>query len=146
MSRRYWQNTRNRRESSRNRRGSTRRSTIPSWILWNPSRKARHGQAAERRAEPDSPRGMTSFYHVISVRRFGNLPAKVSHLDIRLPLDSTSRRTPLPSANASYCRARSGLSPLGYSTCWVHKKAHCNVLLQCAFLLWATPHNSRLTA
>ena len=40
--------------------------------------------------------------------------------DIRLPSDSTSRWTPLPSANASYCRARSGLSPPSCCPCWAH--------------------------
>ena len=59
-------------------------------------------------------------YYVISVRRFGSLPAKVPHLDIRLPSDSTSRWTPLPSANASYCRARSGLSPPSCYPCRAH--------------------------
>ena len=61
-------------------------------------------------------------YYVISVRRFGSLPAKVPHLDIRLPSDSTSRWTPLPSANASYCRARSGLSPPSCYPCRAHYK------------------------
>ena len=56
--------------------------------------------------------------YVISVRRFGSLPAKVPRLDIRLPSDSTSRWTPLPSANASYCRARCVLSPLSCCSCW----------------------------
>ena len=39
----------------------------------------------------------------------------LSTLQIRLSSDSASRRTPLPLANASHCRARSGLSP--YRTC-----------------------------
>ena len=39
----------------------------------------------------------------------------LSALQIRLSSDSASRRTPLPLANASHCRARSGLSP--YRTC-----------------------------
>ena len=43
--------------------------------------------------------------------------------DIRLPSDSTSRWTPLPSANASYCRARSGLSPLSCCSCRAHHKS-----------------------
>ena len=42
--------------------------------------------------------------------------------DIRLPSDSTSRWTPLPSANASYCRARCGLSPLSCCSCRAHIK------------------------
>ena len=59
-------------------------------------------------------------YYVISVRRFGSLPAKIPHPGIRLPSDSTSRWTPLPSANASYCRARSGLSPPSCCPCRAH--------------------------
>ena len=47
----------------------------------------------------------------------------LSTLQIRLPSDSASRRTPLPLANASRCRARSGLSP--YRTC-AHR-AHNNL-------------------
>jgi len=34
-------------------------------------------------------------YYVISIRRFGSLPANVFFADIRLPSDSTSRWTPL---------------------------------------------------
>ena len=56
-------------------------------------------------------------YYVIPVRRFGSLPASVFFADIRLPSDSTSRWTPLPSANASYCRARSGLAPPSCCPC-----------------------------
>ena len=41
--------------------------------------------------------------------------------DIRLPSDSASRRTPLPSANAPYCQARSGLSPPSCCPCGAHK-------------------------
>ena len=63
---------------------------------------------------------ITAFY-VISVRRFRSLPAKAPHLDIRLPSDSTSRWTPLPSANASYCRARSGLAPPSCCSCRAHQ-------------------------
>ena len=63
-------------------------------------------------------RPCTAFY-VISVRRFGSLPASIFFsADIRLPSDSTSRWTPLPSANASYCRARCVLSPLSCCSCW----------------------------
>ena len=62
-------------------------------------------------------------YYVISVRRFGSLPASIFFFaDIRLPSDSTSRWTPLPSANASYCRARCGLSPLSCCSCRAHQK------------------------
>ena len=42
--------------------------------------------------------------------------------DIRLPSDSASRRTPLPSANAPYCQARSGLSPPSCCPCRAHRK------------------------
>jgi hypothetical protein len=35
--------------------------------------------------------------------------------------DSTSRWTPLPSANSSCCQAYSGLSPPGYRSCRAHK-------------------------
>ena len=38
-------------------------------------------------------------------------------LCFRLPSDSASRRTPLPSANSSYCHACSGLSPPCCNTC-----------------------------
>ena len=58
----------------------------------------------------------------ISVRRPGTLPARTPRPDIRLPSDSTSRWTPLPSANASCYRARSGLSPPSYRPCRAHKK------------------------
>ena len=43
-----------------------------------------------------------------------------SEFCLRLPSDSVSRRTPLPLATASRCRARSGLSP--YRTC--ARRAH----------------------
>src|SRR5699024_2076308 len=41
---------------------------------------------------------------------------------LRLPSDSTSRWTPLPSANSSYCQACSGLSPPSYRPCWAHNE------------------------
>ena len=41
---------------------------------------------------------------------------------LRLPSDSASRRTPLPSANSSYCQACSGLSPPSYRSCRAHKE------------------------
>ena len=51
------------------------------------------------------------------------LPASIFFpADIRLPSDSTSQWTPLPSANASYCRARCGLSPLSCCSCRAHQK------------------------
>ena len=49
-------------------------------------------------------------------------PLLISRNNIRLPSDSTSRWTPLPSANASCYRARSGLSPPSYRPCWAHQK------------------------
>ena len=39
-----------------------------------------------------------------------------------LPSDSTSRWTPLPLANSSYCQVCSGLSPLSCNTCRAHIK------------------------
>ena len=39
---------------------------------------------------------------------------------LRLPSDSTSRWTPLPLANSSYCQACSGLSPPSHCTCRAH--------------------------
>ena len=41
---------------------------------------------------------------------------------LRLPSDSASRRTPLSSANSSYCQACSGLSPPSYYACQAHNK------------------------
>ena len=41
---------------------------------------------------------------------------------LRLPSDSTSRWTPLPLANSSYCQACSGLSPPSYRPCRAHIK------------------------
>ena len=40
----------------------------------------------------------------------------------RLPSDSSSRRTPLPLANNSYCQVCSGLSPYSYRPCQAHMK------------------------
>ena len=60
--------------------------------------------------------------YTISVRQTGSLPASVLlNLRIRLPLDSTSRWTPLPSANTSYCQACSGLSPPSCRPSRAHK-------------------------
>lgn len=42
-------------------------------------------------------------------------------LCLRLPSDSTSRWTPLPLANSSYCQVCSGLSPPSDSACRAHK-------------------------
>ena len=54
--------------------------------------------------------------------RSGFCPSRVSILprDIRLPSDSTSRWTPLPSAGVSHCQARNGLSPSSCHPCRVH--------------------------
>ena len=41
---------------------------------------------------------------------------------LRLPSDSASRRTPLPSANSSYCQACSGLPPPSCIACRAHKQ------------------------
>ena len=41
-------------------------------------------------------------------------------LCLRLPSDSASRRTPLPSANSSYCQVCSGLSPPSDNACRAH--------------------------
>jgi hypothetical protein len=43
-------------------------------------------------------------------------------LCLRLPSDSTSRWTPLPLANTSYCHPCSGLPPPSYYSCWAHEK------------------------
>ena len=64
-------------------------------------------------------RSNTALYKV-SVRRLRTLPTVDFRNSIRLPSDSTSRWTPLPSANASCYRARSGLSPPSYRPCWAH--------------------------
>ena len=43
-------------------------------------------------------------------------------LCLRLPSDSTSRWTPLPLANSSYCQVCSGLSPPSCNACRAHNK------------------------
>ena len=74
-----------------------------------------------------------SALYAISVRQSGTLPAEaLFSLCIRLPSDSTSRWTPLPSANASYHRAHSGLSPPSYCPCRAHQK-ESGALLRSAF-------------
>ena len=61
--------------------------------------------------------------YAISVRQTGSLPVSALHcLHIRLPSDSTSRWTPLPSANSSYCQVCSGLSPPSYCPCRAHEQ------------------------
>ena len=57
-----------------------------------------------------------------SGRGFARFRISVSSENIRLPSDSISRWTPLPSANASYCQVRSGLSPPSCYPCQVHQK------------------------
>ena len=47
-------------------------------------------------------------------------PSVKSFSNIRLPSDSTSRWTPLPSANSSYCHVCSGLSPPSCNACRAH--------------------------
>ena len=68
--------------------------------------------------------------YAISVRQTGSLPVSALHcLHIRLPSDSTSRWTPLPSANSSYCQVCSGLSPPSYCPCRAHpkKRGRCRI-------------------
>ena len=60
--------------------------------------------------------------YVISVRQTRDLPVSWYIPHIQLPSDSTSRWTPLPSANASYCRAHSGLSPPSCCPCRAHNR------------------------
>ena len=62
-----------------------------------------------------------SALYEISVRRPETLPmGALLSLHIRLPPDSTSRWTPLPSASGSCYRVRSGLSPPSYRPCRAH--------------------------
>ena len=59
--------------------------------------------------------------YAVSVRQTEALPAEtLLSLRIRLLSDSVSRRTPLSSANSSYCQACSGLSPPSYYACRAH--------------------------
>ena len=67
--------------------------------------------------------------YAISVRQTGSLPVAALHsLHIRLPSDSTSRWTPLPSANSSYCQVCSGLSPPSYCPCRAHHTKRTAIL------------------
>ena len=86
-----------------------------------------------------------------SGRGFARFRISVSSENIRLPSDSISRWTPLPSANASYCQVRSGLSPPSCYPCQVHQTkpkndlfgflivytefTALNVIVECAFLM-----------
>ena len=57
---------------------------------------------------------------------------------LRLPSDSASQRTSLPSANSSYCQACSGLSPPSYRPCRAHnvkKQPMILVITGCFFTL-----------
>ena len=61
--------------------------------------------------------------YTVSVRQTEVLPAEtLSCPRIRLPSDSTSRWTPLSSANSSYCQVCSGLSPPSDCACRAHQK------------------------
>ena len=51
---------------------------------------------------------------------------------LRLLSDSVSRRTPLPSANSSYCQVCSGLPPPSYSPCRAHNQNHQCELVVCS--------------
>ena len=67
-------------------------------------------------------------------------------LCLRLPSDSTSRWTPLPLANSSYCQVCSGLSPPSDSACRAHIKKAGEVLKMriskpLPFILPQTPAN-----
>ena len=68
--------------------------------------------------------------------RSGFCPSRVSILprDIRLPSDSTSRWTPLPSAGVSHCQARNGLSPSSCHPCRVHLKKRNGLFTHSAFV------------
>ena len=58
-------------------------------------------------------------------------------LCLRLPSDSTSRWTPLPLANSSYCQVCSGLSPPNDSACRAHNRLHWHCpQCQCISIQW----------
>ncbi len=64
--------------------------------------------------------------YAVSVRQTEVLPAgTLLSPHIRLLSDSASRRTPLSSANSSYCQACSGLSPPSYYACRAHIIKNC---------------------
>lgn len=66
-------------------------------------------------------RPFQSALYVVSVRQTEVLPAgTLFSPHIRLLSDSASRRTPLSSANSSYCQVCSGLSPPSYYACRAH--------------------------
>jgi hypothetical protein len=72
-----------------------------------------------------------SALYKVSVRRPETLPVGTLRSGIRLPSDSVSWRTPLPSANASYYRARSGLSPPSYRPCRAHHSKTHSTKVKC---------------
>ena len=62
--------------------------------------------------------------YTVSVRQTEVLPVgTLFSPHIRLPSDSTSRGTPLSSANSSYCQVCSGLSPPSDCSCRAHHKS-----------------------
>lgn len=70
--------------------------------------------------------------YAISVRQTEVLPAEtLLSLHIRLLSDSVSRRTPLSSANSSYCQACSGLSPPSYYACRAHNNSRRHKIVAC---------------
>ena len=55
---------------------------------------------------------------------------------LRLLSASASRRTPLSSANSSYCQACSGLSPPSYYACRAHYKKRSRINFPLRFLVF----------
>ena len=53
----------------------------------------------------------------------------------RLPSDSTSRWTPLPLANSSYCQVCSGLSPPSFNACRAHYQKATTIFVVANFIL-----------
>ena len=60
-------------------------------------------------------------------------------LCLRLPSDSTSRWTPLPLANSSYCQVCSGLSPPSDSACRAHILNTRSVFTLSGYLILSCP-------
>ena len=65
-------------------------------------------------------------------------------LCLRLPSDSTSRWTPLPLANSSYCQVCSGLSPPSDSACRAHIKGRTR-RTKCAAFAPFSVHGTRIS-
>ena len=81
-----------------------------------------------------------SALYEISVRRPETLPmGALLSLHIRLPPDSTSRWTPLPSASGSCYRVRSGLSPPSYRPCRAHAKKERSPCRERSFVRFYAP-------